>query len=145
LPSECVACAGGSRADLIAIMTNARRNTDRRDLYVSDLRDVHDWASALDSAAANTCNEAERKALQRASRALFHQPAGRRQKFADAAADRARIVEARHLFETGKVASEWAAYMKVAATIPGPSQRSIAERLRRKAARENHPRNSIGG
>jgi hypothetical protein len=55
------------------------------------------------------------------------------------------IAEARNLVETGQAASEWAAFMKVAATIPGPSQRSIAERLRRKAGRENRPLNSISG
>jgi hypothetical protein len=123
-------------------MANALRNTDRRDLYLSDLRSVHDWAAALDRAAADAGTEPERKALRRASRALFHEPSGRRENFTTAKDDRVRIAEALHLFETGREKTKWAAFMKVASTTPGPLQRSIAERLRRKEGRDNHPRNA---
>jgi len=134
-----------ARAAMDAGKSRAAGASPSRGRQIIEPASIQDWAAALELAAANAITKPEQQALRRAARALFHQPAGRRERFCDAAADRVHIAEAIHLVETGNAASEWAAFMKVAATIPGGSQRSIAERLRRKAARENHPRNPISG
>ncbi|MGC9954829.1 MAG: hypothetical protein ABSD21_11195 [Rhizomicrobium sp.] len=107
--------------------------------HITDLQSIHDWAAALDCAAATSKNTTERAALERASRALFQQPRGRIAKFEDVIRDRSLIQEAVWLVENDRAPTINGAFLLVAASVGGSaSPRSVAERLRRRAKREGN-------
>jgi hypothetical protein len=101
------------------------------------------WSCELRAAAAARGSAPEAQGLQRAARAIYQVQGGRPEDPRVVALDRRCVAEARLLLETGQVQGEWSAFMKIAAGIPGASQRSIAARLRRRALRDKSLQNTF--